>query len=128
MKTIIIIVCCFAAAVVICYCFLSDRDKDITAFIPGTYWAERSNEFSEAKDTIAIALSPSSATYRYYITRRTAVFYTAIERQPEYRIEQWTGFYNKDHQTLIVQKSGRELSFHPGKKEMVMGITIYKKL
>ena len=105
------------------------KSDDVKNFIPGTYSAAWSTEFSESRDTLLIAPMMKQGSETYTITRRTHVTYTpARKRDPEYKIARWTGSYDEGAKIVVVMNNGRVLSFDPVAGEMKMGITTYKKL
>eukprot|EP01035_Chromulina_nebulosa_P064813 gene64813-88664_t len=105
-------------------------EKKVREFIPGTYITEWDNGFSTARDTILMKPSPAEGGGGYSITRRT--FYRQSVKgktlNPKYKIARWTGRFNQQDMTVVINKNGRILSFDPDKNEMRMGSAIYKKL
>jgi hypothetical protein len=102
----------------------------VREFIPGTYITEWDNGFSTARDTILVKPAPAEGGDSYSIIRRT--FYRQSVNgktlNPKYKIARWTGRFNQQDMTVVINKNGRILSFDPDKKEMRMGSAIYKKL
>ena len=93
--------------------------------IPGTYAAAWSTEFTEARDTIIIKPVPAHGSIVYSITRKT---YMLFLKKPEFKMVHWTGTFNDENKTIIINNNGRVLSFDPAGNEMSMGATVYKKL
>jgi len=88
--------------------------------VSGVYTSRWSNEFAEVRDTIQVSFDHTGACK---VTRRTFVM---KDHKPEYRLAHWTGNYNPEAQTLVIQANGRILYFK--ENEMRMGTTIYTKL
>lgn len=104
----------------------SDRVK---TSIPGTYMASWKTTFSVAVDTLTITVS-STGGDAYFIVRRTHLQFinAAKNREPEYAISKWQGYYRPTDKTIIVQVNGRILSFNPESKSLRMGNLVYRKL
>jgi ribosomal protein L28 len=108
---------------------LINADK-VKPFIPGTYLASWKTSFSNAVDTMLIAPVTENGSEGYLITRRTHLQFinAANKRAPEYSITKWTGSYNHQDKTIVVQSNGRVLSFDPSANVMRMGNIVYRKL
>lgn len=107
------------------------RSRDeVKEFIPGTYVTEWRNEFTQSKDTIAISAPTARGSDGYRIIKRS--FYQQTidgkELKPQFKVQNWTGLYNPEVKTLVIDKSGRVLLFNPNKNELVEGSTPYNKI
>ena len=111
-------------------CELVGSKDAVQPFVPGTYCSEWSSEFSATRDTLLIRAVGARDPLLYQVTRRTFHRYEAAmkKRPPEYKVEQWMATYAQREKVLLVHKNGRVLSFDPDRKEMRMGVTVYKKL
>ena len=105
-------------------------NEKVRDFIPGTYSGAWSSSYSQTRDTLLIEPLTEDGSITYSITRRTFIDYSTATRKkdPEYKIVKWTGSYNPGAKTVVIENSGRILSFDPDKQEMKMGIVVYKKL
>lgn len=104
----------------------------VREFIPGTYVTSWKNEFTVSKDTILI-ISPLpfvKGSDQYFVTKRSYYKQTVDgkELKPQFKIQNWTGSYNPEVKTLVIDKSGRVLLFNPDKNELVEGSTSYNKI
>jgi len=111
-------------------CHMFSSKGKLRDFIPGTYASAWSSPYSQTRDTLLIAPLTEDGSVTYTITRRTYIEYNAAfrKREPEYRIVRWTGSYNPGAKTVVLENSGRVLSFDPDKQQLMMGIVVYKKL
>lgn len=116
--------------VVLGSCELAGSRDAVQPFVPGTYCSEWSSEFSATRDTLLIRPAGATDPLLYQVTRRTFHQYEAAmkKRPPEYKVEHWLATYAQREKVLLVHKNGRVLSFDPDRKEMRMGVTVYKKL
>lgn len=107
--------------------FNPDNVKD---FIPGVYCTAWTTAFSQSRDTLLIETITQQGSEGYIITRRTHVDFinAAKKREPEYSIVKWRGTYDASNKTVLINNNGRVLSFDTNKKEMKMGVVVYKKL
>lgn len=108
---------------------LLPSDK-VKPFIPGVYYASWKTAFVMAVDTMTIAPVTENGSEGFLITRRTQLqfIHKGMKRAPEYSIAKWTGTYNANGKTLVLQPNGRVLYFDPEKKLMQMGTVVYRKL
>ena len=104
----------------------------VKEFIPGTYVTSWKNEFTVSKDTILITPPPlfTKASDQYIVTKRSYYRQTVDgkELKPQFKVQNWTGSYNPEVKTLVIDKSGRVLLFNPEKNELVEGSTSYNKI
>ncbi|GAB2821281.1 hypothetical protein GCM10027043_22490 [Ferruginibacter profundus] len=108
---------------------ISNSDK-VKEFIPGIYFSEWQNEFKQAKDTLEIKLLTPDGSETYQITRRVEIIFLneLKKRPPEYKMENWTGNYNRNTKTVFISNTGSTLSFDTNKKVLLWGTTRYIKL
>ena len=111
-------------------CNMLNSKGKVRDFIPGTYVSAWSSSYSQTRDTLLIEPITEDGSVTYTITRRTYIEYNASfkKREPEYKIERWMGSYDPGAKTVVIENSGRILSFDPDKQEMKMGIVAYKQL
>ena len=102
----------------------------VKEFIPGTYVTSWRNEFTVSKDTILIAPPIAKGSDQYLITKKSYYRQTVDgkELKPQFKVQNWTGSYNPEVKTLVIEKSGRVLLFNPEKNELVEGSTSYNKI
>ncbi len=126
MKPLLIIAIIIAAG---CNSF-SESANEIQSFIPGTYVMPFEGEyFRRGEDTLIISMLNADANI-YAITRHIS-YEKIIDRQVqprEYKTENWIGIYNNEDKILHEQKHGKLISFIPGKNELLLGNSEYKKI
>lgn len=119
----------FSVLLFTCCSPFRSRDE-VREFIPGTYITEWKNEFTQSKDTIVIAAPGTKGGDGYRITKRS--YYQQMidgkELKPQSKVQNWSGTYNPEVKTLVIDKSGRVLLFDPAKNELVEGSTSYRKI
>lgn len=105
------------------------RDK-VQEFMPGTYVTDWKNEFTQAKDTILIAAPSARQSEIYKITKRSYYQQTIDGRElkPQFKVQNWTGTYNAEVKTIVIDKTGRVLFFNPEKNILIEGTTSYDKI
>ena len=116
--------------IVLISCNSLTQTDTVKVSIPGSYSAEWENEFKKATDKLEIQLLTKNGSESYRISRRVHVtFINQLKETPsEYKVQSWTGTYNKNSKTVIINNTGSILSFDPAKKILWWGTTIYTKL
>ena len=106
------------------------HSDNVKPFIPGIYLASWKTSFSNAIDTMSIAAVSENGSEGFLIIRRTHLNFinAAKKREPEYSITKWMGSYNATDKTIVVNSTGRILSFDPDNKLLRMGSIVYRKL
>lgn len=107
------------------------RSRDeVKEFIPGTYVTQWRNEFTESKDTILIAAPSNKGSDSYSISKRSYYQQTidGKELKPQRKVQGWTGTYNAEVKTIVIDKSGRVLLFNPDAGSLIEGATTYNKI
>lgn len=104
-------------------------DKGI---IPGTYtqYTELHHDedsFTRLFDTLDIQ---SSGKEVYNVIRRYRTFKTVDGRalEPEYKTRRWTGDYREKSQTILVNETGKVITFYPESDAITLGGVSYKKM
>ncbi|WP_162996980.1 hypothetical protein [Mucilaginibacter kameinonensis] len=113
---------CMALAVTACQ---STSDHTVT----GVYATRYENEYAMGNDTIIVtAYNRSARTYE--IEKRTG--YQKIRHgkilPKEYAHKKWMAQYDPEKQVLQETVFGRQLFLNPGKKELTMGETHYRRV
>lgn len=107
------------------------RSRDeVKEFIPGTYVTDWKNEFTESKDTIVITAPSTKGSDSYRIFKKSYYQQTidGKELKPHYKVQGWTGTYNAEVKTIVIDKSGRVLLFNPDAGSLIEGTTTYNKI
>ncbi len=107
-----------------------ESNKNIHAFIPGTYVRHYEGEYSKGgEDTLTI--NEVSGSANVYSILRHVSYQRVIDKkvQPrEYKTEDWTAIYNEKDKILHEQKRGSMISFNPEKKTLMVGSDEYQKI
>lgn len=101
--------------------------ENVRSFIPGTYVAQWSDEFSKTIDTLNIIQQTESGSLTYQISQHIFSHYYNKMKKPRYRNTQWIGSYDEINKSLLININGRVFSFDPEKNELKSGTTIFKK-
>lgn len=101
----------------------------ITDFIPGTYVNQAQSGYSVANDTLIIAKAKSTDNI-YLITRRTG--YRRITdgklQALQHQVKHLSGSWDSQKQILEVMQTHTFLIFQPDKRNLLNGVSEYRKL
>jgi hypothetical protein len=129
MKNVQFLSVAFIAVLFSCSNQKEKQTEKITSFIPGTYVRAFEGEYSVGHDTLVIA-QPDVANNLYTIQHNSS--YQKIREkqlQPiEYKSENWTAIFDERTNVLLEQKKGKQITFLPGKNELMLGTSQFKKI
>lgn len=104
----------------------SEPDAD---FIPGTYVKQFTQQYNIGSDTLVInVVNPSEGSYS--IARHLTYVPIKDGKRLKQQSERanWFGSYNKDSKQLMVQPSGKVLTFSEEKQCLYIGNSVYNKI
>jgi len=117
---------------VICLLLLSGcglSASNVKEFIPGTYVRDFQQQYSSGSDTLIINLA-DEVTGRYNIGRHLGYVSVrdgkALDAKKEKQM--WVALYNADTKQLVIQRTGRLVSFSPEKQSLAIGNSVYNKI
>jgi hypothetical protein len=108
---------------------LSGCSQQETDFIPGTYVKQFAQQYNIGSDTLIItAVTPSGGSYAIarYLSYVPIKDGKRLKAQSE--SAHWMGGYNKDSKQLIVQPSGKVLTFSQDSNCLYIGNSMYNKI
>jgi hypothetical protein len=102
-----------------------------TSIIPGTYiqYTELNHdEDSHTRIFDTLEIQNTGKVYRIARRYRTFKMVDGKAMEPEYRTRRWTGHYREKSETLLINESGRVISFYPESNAIMLGGVPYKKM
>lgn len=125
MKTSFFYVTIYAAFLAACNLVKEDPRK----FIPGAYVTNVKDSVSVVNDTFYIDALTTSVSDQYAVINSMS-FQQTIDGhvQPlQRKTNNWTGNYDAQNKTILINQTGVILAFDPAKEEMRLGTVSYKK-
>lgn len=114
---------------IVCLLILSGCSPRETDFIPGIYVKQFTQEYNIGSDTLVITAADEPGS-NYAIERHLK--YTPVKDGKKLSAHaetaNWFGNYNRDSKQLMVQPSGKVLTFSPERQCVYMGYSVYQKV
>jgi len=108
-------------------CGLSNNN--VEDFIPGMYVKDFQQQYSSGSDTLIITIE-DDATGKYNIERRLSYVpvHDGKALNAKHEKQLWVALYNAGTKQLVVQRTGRLVSFSPEKQILTIGNSVYNKI
>jgi hypothetical protein len=106
------------------------RSDEVKNFIPGVYARHYSDEYTDSYDTLEIRRITTSGSEGYAVTK-TMKYKRQNQSKTnpvQHKTEEWTGSYEEEKKTLLLEPSGKRIYFDPSLGEAKLGIIAYQKI
>jgi hypothetical protein len=102
----------------------------VKSFIAGTYIRHYVDEYTDSYDTLHIVPITNGGSEGFAITKsmRYQKRFNGNLLPWNYKVQYWSGKYEKASKTLVVEQTGNQVFFDLMKNELSMGIMPYRKI